>query len=181
MGVCNVPITARMRIIEGLEAQLGTSIDPERTALNTLGLNHLSWHRGFTLDGEELWPQVMHAFIEQIRAEQDPEWDVADIEALDMIPNYYLQYFCYTARKLAEQDEWPPSRAEEVMALESDLLAFYADPANSVPPELLLERGGAYYSTLAAQLLNAHYSDLGERHVVNVPQRGAVPGCVGAE
>ena len=39
-----------------------------------------------------------------------------------------------------------------------------------------MKRGGAWYSTLATQLLNAHYNDLGETHIVNVPQRGAVPG-----
>ena len=37
-----------------------------------------------------------------------------------------------------------------------------------------MQRGGAYYSTVATQLLNAHYNDLGEQHVVNVPHRGAV-------
>jgi 6-phospho-beta-glucosidase len=35
-----------------------------------------------------------------------------------------------------------------------------------------MKRGGAYYSTLATQLLNAHYNDLDEVHVVNVPNRG---------
>jgi 6-phospho-beta-glucosidase len=39
-----------------------------------------------------------------------------------------------------------------------------------------MKRGGAYYSTVATQLLNAHYNDLGETHVVNVPHRGAVAG-----
>jgi 6-phospho-beta-glucosidase len=39
-----------------------------------------------------------------------------------------------------------------------------------------MKRGGAYYSTVATQLLNAHYNDLGETHVVNTPHRGAVPG-----
>jgi 6-phospho-beta-glucosidase len=39
-----------------------------------------------------------------------------------------------------------------------------------------MKRGGAYYSTMATQLLNAHYNDLGETHVANVPHRGAVPG-----
>lgn len=39
-----------------------------------------------------------------------------------------------------------------------------------------MERGGAYYSTVATQLLTAHYNDLQETHVVNVAHRGAVPG-----
>ena len=39
-----------------------------------------------------------------------------------MIPNYYLQYFYHTDHKLEEQEKWPPSRAEEVMEIEKDLL-----------------------------------------------------------
>src|SRR5512143_3058582 len=57
VGVCNSAITTKMDMLTGLE-QLGDStITPERTELNTLGLNHLSWHRGFKVDGEEMWPQ----------------------------------------------------------------------------------------------------------------------------
>jgi 6-phospho-beta-glucosidase len=39
-----------------------------------------------------------------------------------------------------------------------------------------MKRGGAHYSTVATQLLNAHFNDLGETHVVNAPHRGAIPG-----
>ena len=39
-----------------------------------------------------------------------------------------------------------------------------------------MKRGGAYYSTVATQLLNAHHNDLGEIHVANVRHNGAVPG-----
>ncbi len=62
------------------------------------------------------------------------------------------------------------------MEIEKDLLRQYADPQLTEPPADLMKRGGAYYSTVATQLLNAHYNDLGETHVVNVPHNGAVPG-----
>ncbi len=91
-----------------------------------------------------------------------------------MMPNYYLQYFYYTDKKLAEQKKWPPSRAEEVMEIEKDLLRQYADPALTEPPADLMKRGGAYYSTLATQLINSHHNDLGQVHVVNVRNNGAV-------
>ena len=45
------------------------------------------------------------------------------------------------------------------MEIEKDLLAQYADPHLKVPPDDLMKRGGAYYSTLATQLLNTHYND----------------------
>lgn len=172
VGVCNVPITTKMRILN----DLGIEAVPARAKLDTLGLNHLTWHRGFTIDGEDVWPQVFEGYLAHLRASDDPDWDISTIESLRMIPNYYLQYFYYTNDKLAEQTNWPPSRAEQVMAIEDELLKQYAEPDRTVPPEGLMKRGGAYYSTLATQLLNAHYNDMGEVHEVNVPHRGAVPG-----
>ena len=60
--------------------------------------------------------------------------------------------------------------------IEASLLKDYARPENTELPADLMKRGGAYYSTMATQLLNSHYNNLGETHVVNVPHRGAVPG-----
>lgn len=180
VGVCNVPIHTKMEILEELEKEQGQPIDPARAELNTLGLNHLSWHRGFTLDGEEIWPQVLAGYLAGLEtrpeAEYTPDFDRATVESLRMIPNYYLRYFYYTERKLAEQQKWPPSRAEAVMVIEEELLQQYGEPERTEPPEGLMQRGGAYYSTVATQLLNAHYNNLGETHVVNVRHNGAVPG-----
>ena len=174
VGVCNVPFTAKMMLIESLEKGLGKKIDPAQTELNTLGLNHLSWHRGLTVDGEDVWPQVISKFVKELKSEEHPEWEPRTIEVLQMIPNYYLQYFYHTDRKLKSQENWPPSRAEEVIGIEKVLLSEYADLNLKEPPVKLMERGGAYYSTVATQLLNAHYNDLGETHVVNIKNDGAV-------
>jgi 6-phospho-beta-glucosidase len=172
VGVCNVGITTKMEMIEGLEKATGAKIDDNRAILNTLGLNHLTWHRGFTVEGEEMWPQIFPAYL--AGAAKEDEWDIPTLETLGMIPNYYLHYFYYTDKKIAEQKKWPPSRAEEVMEIEKDLLREYADPALVEPPEDLMKRGGAYYSTLATQLINSHYNDLGQVHVVNTRNNGAV-------
>jgi 6-phospho-beta-glucosidase len=176
VGVCNVPITQKMEIIENLEKVTGKTIAPETAHLDTLGLNHLTWHRGFTVDGEEMWPQIIEGYLSSAYADDHPEWPPRTIEILKMIPNYYLQYFYQSDKKLAEQKGWPPSRGEEVMEIENGLLTQYADPKLKVPPDDLMKRGGAYYSTLATQLLNAHYNDLSERHIVNIRHNGAVQG-----
>jgi 6-phospho-beta-glucosidase len=175
-GVCNVAITTKMEIVENLQKQRDLKIDPAQVELNTLGLNHLSWHRGLLADGADIWPQVMEDFVEALKRESDPVWDIATIKALGMIPNYYLQYYYYTERKLKEQSDWPPSRAEQVMEIEADLLRQYAEPHLVELPKDLMQRGGAYYSTLATQVLNAHYNDLNETHVINVAHKGAVSG-----
>jgi 6-phospho-beta-glucosidase len=174
VGVCNVPLTAKMMIVSNLEKATGRKIDPDQTELKTLGLNHLSWHRGFTVDGEDVWPQVINEFVKELKSAEHPEWDPRTVEVLRMIPNYYLQYFYHTDKKLAAQQKWPPSRGEEVIEIEKGLLQEYADPNLSEPPADLMKRGGAYYSTVATQLLNAHYNDLNETHVVNIKNNGAV-------
>ena len=174
VGVCNSGITTKMKILQGLEETTGATIDEHRTVLNALGLNHLTWYRGFTIDGEEMWQTIFPSYIASVKREAQPEWDVRTLESLGMIPNSYLKYFYYTERKVEEQKKWPPSRAEQVMEIEKDLLRQYGDPATVEPPADLMKRGGAYYSTLATQLINSHYNDLGQIHIVNVRNAGAV-------
>ena len=176
VGVCNAPIGIKMRIVEELEKATGKRISLKRAELNTLGLNHLSWHRGFSIDGEDVWPQVLTAYIAELKSAAEPETDSRTVESLGMIPNYYLQYYYQTTHKLEAQDKWPPSRGEEVIEIEKSLLKQYADPNLDRPPADLMLRGGAYYSTVATQLLNAHYNNMGEIHVVNIRHDGAVPG-----
>lgn len=176
VGVCNAPFNAKMGFLKGLEQETGQQIDPARASLKTLGLNHLTWHYGLTIDGEEVFPRILEKYVEHLKTKEDPEWNPQLIEALQMVPNYYLAYYYETAKKIAEQEKWPPSRAEQVLEIEENLLREYAEPDRSEPPEDLMKRGGAYYSTVATQLLNAHYNDLGEEHVVNTCHNGAVNG-----
>lgn len=176
VGVCNVAIGTKMAFLEEWAKATGQKITQDRASLKTLGLNHLTWHYGFTIDGEDVFPQILSQTLEHLRADDHPEWDPGTIDALRMIPNYYLQYFYYTNKKLAEQANWPPSRAEQVQAIEEELLRQYTKPFRIDAPADLMKRGGAYYSTVATQLLNSHFNNLGEEHVVNTRHNGAVTG-----
>lgn len=174
VGVCNVPYTAKIQFLALLKESTGREIAPGQAELKTLGLNHLTWHYGLTIEGEDFWPYVLRAFIQKVRGQEHPEWEPRYLESTRMIPNYYLHYYYHTDEKLHEQVHWPPSRAEQVMQIETQLLKQYADPTRVDLPPDLMRRGGAYYSTVATQLISAHYNNLGEVHVVNVPHRGAV-------
>ena len=176
VGLCNSPITTKMGILEGLEEVSGQHIAPERAELDSLGLNHLTWYRGFKIDGNDVWPQVLKAYLHSLRTEIEPEWPPELVEALGMIPNGYLQYFYSTAEKMLNQQKWPPSRAEQVMEIEADLLRQYDDPKQINVPADIMKRGGAWYSTLATQVIHAHRNNLGQVEIVNVRQNGAVPG-----
>jgi len=175
VGLCNSPITAKMTILEELE-RAGRKIDPRDAELDALGLNHLCWYRGFSTGGQDVWTQVLEAYIRESSASNNPMWEPELVHSLGMIPNYYLEYYYNTAQKLEMQAEWPPSRADQVILIENELLRQYADPELDEPPPGLMQRGGAYYSTLATRVINAHDNDLGETQIVNVRHAGAVPG-----
>lgn len=173
VGVCNVPITTKIRILKNL----GYDIPHERAQLDTLGLNHLSWHRGMTVDGEDVWPRVLAKYMDG--EFEDPPHVIFPsemIKSLKVLPNSYLQYYYFTEKKLKEQLKWPPSRAEEVMEIEADLLRQYSEPDRTEPSDDLMKRGGAHYSTVATQLLDAHYNDLDATQIMNVPHDGAISG-----
>ncbi len=176
IGVCNSSFTTKMKILEALSRQDGVNYLPEQAELVTLGLNHLTWYFGFKLNGEDIWPRVFAAYMDELRSMAVPDFNPDFIARLGMIPNYYLEYYYSKHRKLSEQLEWPPSRAEQVLSIEEELLAYYRDPNNDEVPESLMQRGGAYYSTVATQLINAHYNNLGETHIVNVNHQGTVKG-----
>lgn len=175
VGVCNSALTTKMGLLEEYKKLSGKEIKPDLAQLDVLGLNHLTWYRGLKIGPQDIWNELFPYIVKQARGETEPEWDVPLLESLRLLPNTYLQYYYYTQHKLDLQQHWPPSRAEQVMKIEDELLTQYAEIDRTTPPPGLMERGGAYYSTVATQLINAHYNDLHEIHIVNVRQGNAVP------
>jgi hypothetical protein len=49
-----------------------------------------------------VWNTSLEDTLVELRQSDEPEWTPRLIESLRAIPNYYLQYFYYTQRKLAE-------------------------------------------------------------------------------
>src|SRR6202042_3845397 len=74
------------------------------------------------------------------------------MDDLGVVPSYYLHYFYEHDATVAELRD-QPTRAEQVAAIERELLEMYADPALDRKPELLTHRGGAFYSEAAVALL----------------------------
>ena len=69
-----------------------------------------------------------------------------------------------------------PPRAETVMDIERRLLALYLDPSLTEKPALLEQRGGAFYSEAATQLVASLLADSGDVQVVDVRNRGTLAG-----
>jgi 6-phospho-beta-glucosidase len=166
IGLCNVAI--------GLQRRLAAHYDvgADRVELEHVGLNHLTWERAVRVDGEDRLPELL---------EREGDWlademgmPVQIMRDLGAIPSYYLRYFYQRDEVLAKQLQ-NRSRAEEVADIERDLLELYRDPALDRKPELLEQRGGAFYSEAAAQLIASLHLGQGDVQVVNVQNNGALP------
>ena len=62
------------------------------------------------------------------------------------------------------------------MDIERRLLEMYRDPALDEKPALLADRGGAFYSEAAAQLIASLHDGAGDVQVVDIRNGGALPG-----
>jgi len=176
VGVCNSAFTTKMKILQHLSKLHGKQYNAEDGELLTLGLNHLTWHFGFKLNGEDVWDEVFAVYLKQLRAMPEPPFHPDSIERQRMIPNDYLEYYFQKKRKIALQDAWPPSRAEQVMEIEKNLLLKYADSTFKIIPGELMQRGGAYYSSVATSIIDSFWNDRGETHIANVSHNGMVKG-----
>jgi 6-phospho-beta-glucosidase len=168
VGLCNSPVGFERDIAEGL------GVAPERIQLDYVGLNHLSWIRGVTLDGEDVFETVLEGAISEARAGESL-FSPRLLETLGMIPSYYLNYYYNHDQVVAKQRQATKTRGEEVQAIEASLLERYTDPSLKQKPELLEQRGGAHYSTAAVALISAMHHDRGDVQIVNTTNGDALP------
>ncbi|MFJ9863425.1 6-phospho-beta-glucosidase [Streptomyces sp. NPDC101165] len=149
VGLCNVAIGFQRKFA----AMLGT--DPKDVHLDHVGLNHLTWETGVRLGGPEganVLPKLLaengDAIADDLRLPRPL------LDRLGVVPSYYLRYY-YAHDAVVRELRTKPSRAEEVAAMERELLTMYGDPALDEKPALLAKRGGAFYSEAAVDLAAA--------------------------
>ena len=168
IGLCNSAMGFQRQLARHLR------IEPAEVALEHVGLNHLTWERAARVDGRDRLPGLIAESADAIGAEIG--MPSAILRLLQAIPSYYLRYYYLTDEILAEQVSGTKrSRAEEVMAIERELLEMYADPALDRKPALLEQRGGAYYSEAAAQLIASLHAGTGDVQAVDIRNDGGLP------
>jgi len=166
VGLCNVAIGFQRRFAALLD------VAPAEVGLGHVGLNHLTWERSVTVDGRDVLPDLLSARLDQLA--EEIELPASLLRLLGNVPSYYLRYYYAHDEVLREQLD-APTRAEAVQQVERELLALYADPAVVTKPEQLAQRGGAFYSEAAVDLLASLTSDRGDVQVVNLRNDGTLP------
>lgn len=177
VGLCNVAIHVQRRLAALLD------VPPNAVDLGHAGLNHLTWVRSARVDGADRLPELLDAHLPALADISGLPGDL--LHHLRVLPSYYLSYY-YEHDRIVDRQRSATPRAEQVAAVERELLELYADPSNDTRPAQLSERGGAFYSEAAVHLLAALLGTPGlvgadgtdevpEVQVANVRNNGTFP------
>jgi 6-phospho-beta-glucosidase len=162
-GFCSGGIFPKMWAKDALD------ISYDRVQYDFVGLNHLNFMSNITIDGR---PVTEEEFLAIAKRNDNVNLDL--IRLLGVIPSPYLQYYYQTTEKVHKILSGPYTRGEEVMMLEKEIYAAYADKNQNEKPAALAKRGGGGYSEVAMNFVNAVHNNMDTEMVVNVPNNGAI-------
>jgi 6-phospho-beta-glucosidase len=168
IGLCNAPIG----LIKQVSAKYNVAAD--RVYAEFVGLNHLHWITRIDVEGEDKLDDML---TEGYSAKNVParEWNPEFLQSLRAVPSYYLKYFYMTDAMLEEQMESfnkGINRAEVVKRVEEELFELYANLELSEKPKQLEQRGGAFYSEAAVNLMRSLHNGSNDIQTLNVANRG---------
>ncbi len=175
VGLCNVPKEFQMDVARHLR------VGSDEVKLDWVGLNHLGWARKVFVNGRDLLPQLLQTLDSGYAPKNIPDLEYPEgfLSALGMLPSSYCRYYYLPDLMLKELQGQKKSRAEEVMAIEDELFTYYRDESNDVKPVALTERGGAWYSRIAVEVMEALESETPRNLIVNTANLGAIEGLPG--
>jgi 6-phospho-beta-glucosidase len=161
IGLCNVAIGFQRHFASLLE------VPPDRVQLGHVGLNHLTWERSVLVDDKDMLPGLLATHADEIAPHTGLPAGL--VRHLGMVPYYYDHDAVVAAQRGSV------TRAEEVARLETELLSLYADPRLDRKPAQLAQRGGAWYSEAAVDLLVSLRGDRRDVQVVNTVNGSTLP------
>jgi len=167
VGLCSAAMVFQRHFARVLD------VAPASVELDHVGLNHLTWEVGVRVGGDDVLRALTNEHVDRVAPATGLTPEL--VRRLGVVPSYYLHYF-YDHDDLVEHHATNPSRAQEVHAIEQELLHLYEDETVDEKPELLSRRGGAFYSEAAVELLASLLGTSADhRHVVNARNRGTLP------
>ncbi|WP_096436355.1 hypothetical protein [Alteribacter populi] len=176
IGVCNIPFNMRTSAAEILNCEV------KDTEIEFVGLNHFVFGKRVMVKGKDRTQEVLEKLVNN-DMDYSPAnivslgWSPAFIEALNMLPNPYHQYYFQTdkiLKKDLEAYEENGTRAKVVMEVEKELFKTYQDFSLKEKPAELEKRGGAFYSDAACNLIESLYTNKSDIQTLNIQNRGAI-------
>lgn len=176
IGVCNRAYTFKILISKILECS------PEKVEMDLVGLNHFFFINDITVDGKSRFEEAHSVYKRNANEEagkiQKTELPVELMDAIHSIPNAYLDYYFMknkTYEKFVRDAETVGTRGEVVRTLEAELFRKYSEPNLYTMPKELEQRGGAYYSDAALDVIEGIVNDRNNIQYVNIQNKGVLP------
>ncbi|MFD1362151.1 6-phospho-beta-glucosidase [Lentibacillus salinarum] len=175
IGLCNLPIGTKMKIANM------TNSDISHVNLEWVGINHLNWTTKIQVDDHDILDEILYKLpgTKGLSVKNIPDfgWDRDFLRSLGALPCGYLRYYYMTDKMLDDERhslKTKGTRAEVVKQLERELFELYKDADLSHKPEQLEQRGGAYYSLAAVNLITSIYNNKKDIQTVNVQNNGVL-------
>ncbi|EAD0588401.1 6-phospho-beta-glucosidase [Listeria monocytogenes] len=176
VGLCNGPIGIERNIAETL------GVDVSEIYVEFVGLNHMVFAKTVYHNGKDVTKDVVFKMTEDeagssLKNINATGWDKTFLRTLNMIPIDYLRYYWQTKQQLEDQARAYAehgTRAEVVKKVEAELFELYKQEELAEKPKQLEQRGGAYYSEAACNLINSIYNDKRDIQIVNTRNYGAI-------
>lgn len=170
IGLCNVPINS----IDSVKKQLNL---PKEAFVEYMGLNHLAWITKIEYQGKDYLEDAIKQGLDSGNMKNIPTLGFSKelIATCGAIPTSYLNYYYHKDKSVEKCLKAEKCRGEVCMEIEEQLLQIYSNSEVNTKPELLSKRGGARYSEVAINLIDAIYNDRQNIQVVNILNKGAIP------
>ena len=175
IGLCNVPINMERSIAKIY------NVANDKVRINFAGLNHFVYGLSINVCGENVTEEALEKFaneeVQPTMKNIDPmNWDVKFVKTLGVMPSPYHKYFYMHKEMLEKALAKTEVRGETVKKVEEDLFKIYSDQNVNTKPKELEQRGGAYYSDAACNLICSIYNDTCDIQTVDTRNNGAIFG-----
>ncbi|PAZ12577.1 6-phospho-beta-glucosidase [Streptomyces sp. SA15] len=128
IGICDSPVGLGRRVAGAL------GVDPARTRLDYVGLNHLGWLCGLYADGRDLLPSLLADEAALTSFEEGKLFGADLLRTLGALPNEYLHYYYFHRESVGSARAAEQTRGA---FLHSQQQRFYdalsTDPASTDP------------------------------------------------
>ena len=181
VGLCNVPI----RFVKLCYEVMGLEEEQDELFIKFAGLNHFHWHRVWDHKGNEMTDHIIDQLYlpenskkyEGMKNIQEIPFLYDQIKDTHVLPCAYHRYYYITQDMLEnELKEYAKheTRAEVVKRTEAELFELYKNPDLDYKPEQLMQRGGAYYSDAACEIISCILNDSRKLMVVSTQNHGTI-------
>lgn len=175
VGLCNIPV--------GQERAAREVLEVNNLTLRHQGMNHFHFHQVWDETGKERTQEVIKALYGNqandytVKNISNMNFNTPMLKSLGLLPCDYHRYYFLEQEMLTdmlEQFQRGEIRAQQVKAVKQSLFEVYADESQVTKPKALEERGGAFYSEVACELVNAIENNTHQLLVVSTRNNGAV-------